>query len=414
MKIKIKNKKVILTTIAAVISIAGGLIYMNMQGGQEVETVAVEKGEIKQYIEDTAVVQANKKQTVYIEGSGRINSIKVKVGDSVNKGDVLLTMDTGDLELKLKDADSKIKAAKAQLASTDASNYANKIEISQSAVDAAKVTYDTAKRNFDNAKTLFEAGAMSEQELKNAEDSFKSSEAGVKSANSQLKEAKDGAPEYMKRGYIAAVEQAVILKDSIVREIEKQQVTAGIDGIVIEKLVEENSIGAPATAAFLLGDVKSLELESNILADDIYNVHIGNEVEVSGKAIGDSKLKGKVIKIAPEAKNITSSLGVNQKRVAVTIEITDGIEGLKPGFDLDSKIITKMKNDTLIIPDTAVFDYKGNSCVFAVENGKTILKQIKKGIESDKTIEVLEGLEEGEKIILKPDNNIKEGIKIKI
>lgn len=407
------RKKMFLGVAVVTLFIAGGIIYMNMQGGQDVEVVAVEKGEIKQYIEDTAVVQANKKQTAYIEGTGRINSIKVNVGDSVNRGDVLLSMDTGDLELKLKDADSKIKAAKAQLASTDASNYANKIETAQAAVDNAKVTHDTAKRNLDNTKILYEAGAASEQEVKNTEDSFKSAESGLKSANSQLKEAKDGVPDYMKNGYIAGVEQAVILKDSIVREIEKQQVVAGIDGIVIEKLVEENSIGAPGTAAFLIGDVKSLELESNILADDIYNVHVGNEVEVSGKAIGDSKLKGKVIKIAPEAKNITSSLGVNQKRVAVTIEITDDIGALKLGYDLDSKIITQMKSDTLIIPDTAVFDYKGNSCVFAVENEKTVLRQIKKGIESDKTIEILEGLQEGEKIVLKPDNNMKEGIKIK-
>ena len=97
----------------------------------------------------------------------------------------------------------------------------------------------------------------------------------------------------------------------------------------------------------------------------------------------------------------------------MTIEIAGDLEALKTGYDLDSKIITQMKNDTLIIPDTAIFDYKGNSCVFVIENGKTVLRQIKKGIESDKTIEVLEGLQEGDKIVLKPDNNIKEGIKIK-
>ena len=96
------------------------------------KTSVVEKGEIKQYVEDTAVVQSNKKQTVYIEGSGKINSIKVNVGDSVKKGDVLLTMDKEDLELKLQDAISKIEAAKAQLAGTDSSNYVNKIEIDSS------------------------------------------------------------------------------------------------------------------------------------------------------------------------------------------------------------------------------------------------------------------------------------------
>lgn len=409
-----KKKKIFWVAAIVTFGIVSGLIYMKMDTGQEVETVVVEKGDIKQYIEDIAVVQTNKKQTVYIEGSGRIDNIKVNVGDSVKKGDVLLTMDKEDLELKLKDAELKIQSAKAQLASTDGSNYANKIEIAQAAVDTAKVTFDSAKRNLDNQKTLYDANAISQQELKNSEDSYKSAEIALKSVNSGLKDAKDGAPDYMKKGYIAVVEQAVIYRDSIMREIEKQQVLATIDGSVIEKLVEENSIGAPKAAAFLIGDVKSLELEVNILSDDIYNVHIGNEVEVSGKSIGDSKLKGKVIKISPEAKNITSSLGVNQKRVAVTIEITDDVGELKPGYDLDIKIITKMNSDTLVIPDTAVFDYKGNSCVFVVENGKTVLRQIRKGIESDKTIEVLEGLEEGEKIILKPDNNMKEGIKIKI
>lgn len=409
-----KKKKIFWVAAIVIFGIASGLIYIKMDTGQEVETVVVEKGDIKQYIEDTAVVQTNKKQTVYIEGSGRIDDIKVGVGDSVKKGDVLLTMDKADLELKLKDADSKIQSAKAQLASTDGSNYVNKIEAAQAAVDNSKVAFDSAKRNLDNQKTLYESNAISEQELKNAEDSYKSAETALKSVTVQLKDAKDGAPDYMKKGYIAVVEQAVIFRDSIMREIEKQQVLATIDGSVIEKLVEENSIGAPGTAAFLIGDVKSLELEVNILSDDIYNVHIGNEVEVSGKVIGDSILKGKVIKIAPEAKNITSTLGVNQKRVAVTIEINDYVEELKPGYDLDIKIITKMKSDTLVIPDTAIFDYKGSACVFVVENGKTILRQIKKGIESDKTIEVIEGLNTGQKVILKPDNNMKEGMKIKI
>ena len=408
-----KKKKIFWVAAIVTLCIASGLIYMKMDSGQVVETVVVEKEDIKQYIEDTAVVQTNKKQTVYIEGSGRIDSIKVNVGDSVKKGDVLLTMNKADLELKLKDANSKIQSAKAQLASADSSNYVNKIEIAQAAVDNSKVAFDSAKRNLDNQKTLYESNAISQQELKNAEDSYKSAEIALKSANSGLKDAKDGAPDYMKKGYIAVVEQAFIFRDSIMREIEKQQVLSTIDGSVIEKLVEENSIGAPAVAAFLIGDVKSLELEVNILSDDIYNVHIGNEVEVSGKAIGDSKLKGKVIKIAPEAKNITSSLGVNQKRVSVTIEINDDVGELKPGYDLDIKIITKMNSNTLVIPDTAAFDYKGNSCVFVVENGKTVLRQIKKGIESDKTIEVLEGLVVGEKIILKPDNNMKEGIRIK-
>lgn len=409
-----KKKKVYWAIAIIILCIISGLIYIKMQVGQVVETLIVEKGEIKQYVEDIAVVKSNKRQTVYIEGAGKINNIEVNVGDYVKKGDVLLTMDKQDLELKLKDASAKIEAAKAQLASTDDSNYVNKIEIAEAAVETAKVNYQSILRDLNNAKTLFESGAISNQDLNKAEDAYKTAEVTLKSANIQVEDAKDGAPDYLKDGYIAVTEQAVILRDSVMREIEKQQVLASIDGIIIEKLVDENAIGVTGNPAFLIGDIKSLELEANILSDDVYKVQIGNEVEVSGKAMGNSTLNGKVVKVAPEAKNITSSLGVNQKRVSVTIEINDDVNLLKPGYDLDIKIITEMKSNTLVVPDSSVFDYKGNSCVFIVDSGKAVIRQIKKGIESEKTIEVVQGLNEGDRIIQKPDNNIKEGMKIKL
>jgi HlyD family secretion protein len=409
-----KRKKLFWALTSIIICTISGFIYVNMQGGQVVETSVVEKGEIKQYIEDTAVVQSNKKQTVYIEGTGKIDSIKFNVGDSVKKGDVLLTMNKEDLELKLKDANLKIGTAKAQLSSTESSYYVNKIEIAQAAVDAAKVNYESISRELNNAKRLYESGAISQQEINKAEDTYKIAEATLKSANFQLEDVKVGVPKYLKDGYILGIQQAIIIRDSIMMEIQKQQVLASIDGIILEKFVDENSIGIIGTQAFLIGDVKSLELEANILSDDIYKVQMGDSVEVSGKAMGASTIEGKVVKISPEAKNVTSSLGVNQKRVPVTIQINDTEGLLKPGYDLDIKIITETQSDTLVIPDSAVFDYKGSACVFVVDSGKAVIRQIKKGIESEKTIEILDGLKEGEKILLKPDNNIKEGMKIKL
>lgn len=407
-----KRKKLFFTIASIIACTASALVYVKLQSGQVVETVVVSKGEIKQSTEDTAAVQSNKKQTVYIEGAGKVTSIKVNVGDSVKKGDLLLTMDKGDLELKLQDANEKIEAAKAQLQGTDISNSVNKIEIAQAAVDGDKVAYDSEARNLNNAKTLYNSGTISKQELNNAEDSYKTAEAALKSANFQLQDIKEGTPDYVKSQYVSQVKQAVIVRDTIMRDIEKQQVISPVDGIILEKLVEENSQVATGGTAFLIGDTKSLELEANILSDDIYKVKIGNEVEVSGKPIGNSTIKGKVTKIAPEAKNITSSLGVNQKRVPVTIEISGDVGLLKPGYDLDIKIITEAKKDTLVIPDTSVFDYKGSSCVFVVDNGKTVIRKIQKGIESEKLIEVIGGLKSGEKILVKPDNNIKEGMKI--
>ncbi len=136
-------------------------------------------------------------------------------------------------------------------------------------------------------------------------------------------------------------------------------------------------------------------------------------MEITGKPIGDAVLKRKVIKIAPAAKTVTSFLGVNQKRVPVTIEMADRKVVLKPGYSLDVKIITAVKSDVIKVPDSSVFEYKGTSNVFIIENGKALLRTVKKGIESGNYIEIQEGLKEGDVILVKPDNDIKEGIKIK-
>ena len=75
--------------------------------------------------------------------------------------------------------------------------------------------------------------------------------------------------------------------------------------------------------------------------------------------------------------------------------------------------MTAQRQDTITVPDSAVFDYNGRSCVFVIDKGKALIRQIKKGLESDRLIEITEGLSEGDIILVKPDNTINEGIKIK-
>lgn len=410
LKMKGKMKWIIITAVVLIVVIAA---VSAKTGGVSADTVKVSKGEIKQYVEGTAEVTPHEKQTVYIEGSGKIVDVKVDTGSAVKKGDLLLSLDRMDLELQLKDAEAKVEASKAQLKGTDIVNYANKIELAKAAVDQAQVSCDSAKRSYENAKNMYASQAISKTELDKAQDDYKKAQAALDTANLQLSDLKQGTPDYVKSGYQSQLEQAVIYRDTIQKNLQKQEVRAGMDGIVIEKLVQNNSPAAAGTAAFVIGSTGRLELEADILADDINKVKIGNLVEISGKPIGDAVLKGKVTKIAPAAKTIVSNLGINQKRVPVTIEITDDTNALKPGYNMDVKIVTDAKNDAIKVPDTAVFDYKGSSRVFALENGKAVLRTVKKGIESDNSVEIVEGLKQGDIILVKPDNNITEGTKIK-
>lgn len=388
------------------------IIIIYTQKSITAETIIISKTDVYQYVEDTAIAKCKGAQTVYTEGMGKIISVNFNIGDKVKKGDILLSLDKTDLEFQLKDAEAKVKNAKAQLESTDTKNYANKILEAEATVEQCEVSMDAAYRNFETSKSLYEAGAISKDDLNKSEDTYKTASALLKSAKAQLNEIKNGAPSYLKSSYISQLEQALIYRSSILKSLEKQEVRSPIDGIILEKLVDDNSIVSKGTAAFIVGDVKNIELEANILSDDSYKVKVGNEVEISGDSIANTVLKGKIIKIAPQAKIITSALGVNQSRVPVTIEILNNSSILKPGYNVDIKIITSYKKNVIAVPDSVVFNYNGNSCVFVLQNGKAVIRQVEKGLEGDKLIEITKGLKEGD-IIIKPDNNIKEGAKIK-
>ncbi|MCX7614491.1 MAG: efflux RND transporter periplasmic adaptor subunit [Clostridiales bacterium] len=408
-----KMKKSLKWIAGAVVVLAAVSVYELKNNGVQAEVTTLKKGEMVQYLEDTAQVLSNDKQTVYFESVGKVTDVYADVGDSVKKGELLLSLDKSDLELQLKDAKAKIEAAKATLSGTELKSYANQIEQAQVSVDQAQNSMESAEKNVQNAKALYEAGALSKNDFDTAEDTYQAAESSLNLAKLQLKNVQQGAPEYLKESYSAQLKQAVIYRDTILHSMEKQNVRAPIDGVVIERLIDKYAPAAAAAPAFIIENVKSLKLESDILADDAGKVKIGDEVQISGKAIGEAMLKGKITKIAPAAKTITSSLGVDQKRVPVTISLADTTGLIKPGYDLDIKIVLSRKTDIIKVTDTSVFDYKGSSHVFVLENGKAILRQVKKGIESGDEIEITEGLKEGECILVKPDNNIKEGIKIK-
>ena len=120
----------------------GSRVYCFIQsagGGTEAEVYQVSRGKVSQKVEDTGEVLPLNEQTVYLEGTGKVKDIKVKVGSSVKEEDVLLILESSELELELKDAEAKIQAAQAQLESTELKNYAQEIELAKAKLTQAEI-----------------------------------------------------------------------------------------------------------------------------------------------------------------------------------------------------------------------------------------------------------------------------------
>ncbi len=371
---KKRNKKMILGLgIFVVLAVSLGWTLFNQ--GTEAGTAKAERREIKKYVEEIGEVQCKDATTVYLEGSGLIQNIYVEENQAVKKGDLLMSMDKEQLDLARQNAEELLSGARAQYIT-------------------GEETYQTALKDYSNTKFLAEEGAVSQWELTQKDAARKSAEA-VRSA------------------YKAELEQAELNLQNSTIALGRQQIVSPIDGGVLEKNVELNELGAPGTAAFVIGNSENFEVESKILADDAADVKIGDKAEVITRTEEKQAIQGIVVKIAPTATEEISSLGVKQKKVAVTIKPLGSTVSLKVGSEVDVKVITETKSDVIIVPSGAVFDYQGESCVFTVESGKAVIRTVERGIRNESFAEIKKGLKAGEVVISAPDNSIKEGMRIK-
>lgn len=407
------KKKRIWVLVIGIVLVASMLGVVFSSRGTEEAVVSAKRGDIKKYVEDIGTVRCRELEAVSIEGTGLIQAIPAEVGQQVKKGDLLLSMEKTELEIQLRNMDEKIKEIKASLDGSEIKNYAGAVEKAQIAVIQAQDAYELALDSYNDAKLLAEAGAISGEELKQRETALKNAQALADTAKIDLQQIEANTPDSVKAIYSAQLEQVVLSRESISHSLGKQKVTSPIDGVVLERNVEVNTVGVPGKVAFVIGNVDSMEIEAYILADDAADIKLGDEVEITERSEEKQVVEGKVIKIAPSAVEMTSSLGVNQKKVKITIEPVDFPDKLKHGYEVDVKIITERKNGVVLVPISAVFDYKESSCVFTVVDGKTVLRAVKKGIQDQESVEITDGLKEGEFVLSEPDISVKEGMRIK-
>ena len=378
-----------------------------------VDIEVVEKGSIKEYIEENAVVRLERVSEVYVPQGGKVVAVMAEIGDKVNKGDILIRLDEQELVTQIKSLELQKQAVRAKQEEAGKELTEAEMRKLEAQEKSAEIALDEAKRLAQNNKILYDAGAISKDTYESTLAALAAAEANYELIKSSIEIAQEGMSPQGEKLYDIQIEEIQMQIDLLQRKRGELVVKASIEGIVLEKDVEIGSVLQPGKKIFEIGNTTDMFLESDILVDEIAGVKEGAEVLIENKDQDIYGLKGTVRKIYPKAFSKISELGIEQKRIKTEISFIDSVSDLKPGYDMNIKIITASSENTLLINEKAVFEYQGKDYVFLNENGIARMKQIQKGLESEDNVEVLKGLEEGDEVILSPDEKIKEGIRIK-
>lgn len=160
--------------------------------------------------------------------------------------------------------------------------------------------------------------------------------------------------------------------------------------------------------AFQIVDLQSMRVLAEVEETDIPRVQVGQEVEVFLDAYPDVTFTGKVSQVGVKSK--TGSSGTNVFPVVVEMDRTDIPLRLGYSATVDIKVLSK--RDIISVPVTAVLEENGKSYVFVVSEGKAVRREIEAGVKSEEWVEVVSGLDAGERVVVEGVGRVKEGQKV--
>lgn len=335
---------------------------------------------------------------------GAVDEILVARGDKVIEGQVLTKLDTRPLELKVEMAQAGCEMAQANyemaennLMRTIYPHYTNTYATDMPGVWRA---LEEIQNNLEEAHELLEQGeiegaqALLELVKENTSKAERKSQArrwalpfNVKLAELQADEAR------------AALDMAELELAMVELELAKATIIAPFDGIIADVYIDEGqqlSAMTYSSPAIYLVDPSNVEMSGEIDEIDISRMKLGQEAIIALDALPDKKVEGRVTFISPTGKVWEDEVSY---KISVTLENPD--EELKDGMSASTEIITNRRDNVLLIPNRAIQESLENPWVEVVTDDETEKRQVTLGLSDGIYTEVLSGLKEGEKVVLR-------------
>jgi HlyD family secretion protein len=183
-------------------------------------------------------------------------------------------------------------------------------------------------------------------------------------------------------------------------------------GRVLRLLEQSERVMPAGTPVLEIGDCSALEVVLDVLTQDAVRIRAGAPVLLSATGGGDT-LAARVRNVEPAAFTKVSPLGVEEQRVNVVVDVEGPAAGLGDGFRVDARIVVWEGTDLLLVPSGALVRDPEGWTVYTVREGRARRVPLQVGERSGTAAEVRGGLREGDRVIVWPDDRIRDGVRVR-
>ncbi len=323
-----------------------------------VSVIVTQKTTVPDWLEAVGTVRAAQTSQVASQMMGNIVEIRAHEGHRVGSGQILADLDDSQPRAAVDQASAAVTAAEKEVSAADSS-------------------FALAEATLKRYQQLYEKKSVSPQEFDEIRARYQSAEArrdmaraGQAQANAALTQARTAL------GYT--------------------RIRAPFAGVVTEKKVDAGTLASPGMLIFTIEDTRSYRLEAAVDESDIRLVRVGQTVPVLLDALGNTEFSGKVVQIVPAADPASRSF-------LVKIELRADAR-LRSGLFGRTRF-SRGKQSALLIPRAAILERGQLQGVYVIGvNGIAALRYVTLGKNAGQQVEVLSGLQDGEKVVAAPGN----------
>lgn len=384
----------------------------------ETATMTVRLQPISQSITLAGHIAPGRVENIPAPFTSTVKKISFTYNESVARDDVLLELDTSEIQIQLWDAESAYLLAKQNYEKILNWEDSTEVQSARQQIGAAQEALRAAQKKMRETKMLYDKGIVSGNEYDSNVESFHNQQRALKTSKANLRAVLEkGNQENTERTRLQ-LESAREKRDGLKRKIAQSVIRAPFDGVVVMPYLAAGSgAGDSGARRLLLGsrinagdpllgtaNLETYSVETRVDEIEISKLQIDQPVAITGEAFPGLTLEGRVSRISQEAEANQNSSSLASFKVWVTVSrlTPDQRRQLRIGMTAHMNIITYTNNEAIVLPPSVLHGAPGQSWVLRQSENKADPERVEvsTGITTLDGVEVLSGLKVGDLVIL--------------
>jgi HlyD family secretion protein len=345
-----------------------------------VKVAQARKAAIAREVEFSGVLVPNKTVNIFAKIAGIARVVSVDVGSRVKEGDLLVQIDTKELNAQLKVAEAA------------GSGVADQAVQAKIGINTARLNLEIAQRAYERTKTQLDAQVVTQSALDDAQTRLDLAKAAYENATHQYQTVSG-----------SGLAQADAQANAIRVQISNSTIASPIRGIVTNRSINPGEITSTSSALMTIADTVTLKLQGNVSQEEVIHLSPGDKVKVTIDGLAGSGYAGLISQVGP----IGAATG--QYFPVVVSIANDGrlLAGMtaKAAFTLTGA-------EGVVVPLSAVSGSSGQACVYVVTEGKALKRPVALGMRNGTEVQILSGLTAGESTAISNVGLLQDGMEV--